>query len=177
MAGVLGALCGLWCLIQNPAAAGELLRCKGPDGKIVYTDDKSVCPDAKPFEPNGRISKPELGKSAPPTRKPRARRRIAGNTATKAEAERWRAKKAATESELERVAEKRAQFKGFVATCNRRGRVIHYDDAGIKQEVACNELQQRFAELDAQDAKIRAYLEEGLAEDCRRAGCLPGWIR
>ena len=169
-------LCGLWCLIQDPAAAGELLRCKGPDGKIVYTDDKSVCPDAKPFEPNGRISKPAKS-SATSTRKPRARRRTSSDAVADAEAARWRAKKAATESELKLVAEKRAMYKGFVAICNRRGRVISYDDAGIEQEVACNELQQRFAELDAQDAKIRAYLKGGLAEDCRRAGCLPGWIR
>jgi hypothetical protein len=34
-----------------------------------------------------------------------------------------------------------------------------------------------YASLEKQQEETRAYLDEGLEEECRRAGCLPGWIR
>jgi hypothetical protein len=171
-------------VVLAPASAlGELFRCKGSDGKVVFTDDKSVCPDAKPFEPSGRVSGPTA--DAAPTRgdPPALRARPApivrrdAESVERAEAERWRGKRAAKESELAALADRREELRGFVAICNRRGRVVTFDEAGIKHEVPCKVVQRRFAKLDDEEARIREYLEKGLADECRRAGCLPGWIR
>ena len=43
-------------------------------------------------------------------------------------------------------------------------------EALVFADAAATATERRLAELDA-------YLEQGLAEECRRAGCLPGWIR
>jgi hypothetical protein len=43
--------------------------------------------------------------------------------------------------------------------------------------VKCNELSTRLAELDGEESRLREYLASGLEEECRRAGCEPGWIR
>ena len=55
--------------------------------------------------------------------------------------------------------------------------LILTDDAGIRQNVPCDDLRRELAELERERAELRAYLEGGLAEECRRAGCLPGWLR
>ena len=34
-----------------------------------------------------------------------------------------------------------------------------------------------FHDLEQQEAAAREYLATGLPEECRRAGCLPGWLR
>jgi hypothetical protein len=170
--------------VLGPASvAGELFRCRGADGKIVYTDDKSVCPDAKPFEPSGQVSRPSP--TAPPTRSGPSVSRARPTSIAKrdaaaieqAEAERWRGKRVAKEAELAALARRREGLSSSVAVCNRRGRVVTFDDAGIKQEMSCKEVQRRFAKLDDEEAEIREYLATGLADECRRAGCLPGWIR
>ena len=44
-------------LVFAAPAAADLLRCKGPDGKVIYTDKADVCPGADPFEPTGVIQR------------------------------------------------------------------------------------------------------------------------
>jgi hypothetical protein len=41
----------------------------------------------------------------------------------------------------------------------------------------CSELKHELDEVETQEAAARDYLATGLAEECRRAGCLPGWVR
>ncbi len=53
---------------------------------------------------------------------------------------------------------------------------------GAEEEKAakgrCAELKQQVEEAREEDARLRAYLEEGLEEECRRApDCLPGYLR
>jgi hypothetical protein len=55
--------------------------------------------------------------------------------------------------------------------------VFARDAAGVKERIPCSQLHARLAALDAQQTALRNYLEHELPEECRRAGCLPGWVR
>lgn len=168
LAGVLGA--GL--------ARADLLRCTGPDGRTVFTDDKSVCPEAKPYQPEGLVHSVERAAPADDSRAERAARREQAQDAQANEARRWGERKSAKEEELRQVVAEREQLAGYVAFCNHPGNnVFTRDQAGIRSRVPCNQLSDDLAALDARAEGIRQYLERDLPEECRRAGCLPGWIR
>jgi hypothetical protein len=161
-------------------ARGDLLRCPGPDGNIVYTDDPSVCPGAEPFEPAGKLHSVEPVAPASLSRQRRLeaieRQRLM-DQAEAGEIERWQLKKRTKEEELRSIALRREELLGLVTWCNRGGRVVTYDDAGIKQAVRCSDVKKELKALDRQEASVHHYLKHELAEECRRAGCLPGWIR
>ena len=155
-----------------------MLHCTGPDGRTVYTDDKSVCPDAKPYEPDAVVHSVDPAALPAPDSKPaRAALRTRGQSAEAGAAQRWRDLRSSKEDELQQIAAERNGLLGHVSWCNRGGSVFTRDEAGIKQRVRCNELSSRLAALETREAQVREYLLHGLAEDCRRAGCLPGWIR
>jgi len=160
------------------AARAELYRCTGPDGKTVYTDDKSVCPAAEPFEPSGVVHSTERQAPVEPTEergRPTRRERVPDTDAS--DAQHWRGLRLAKEEELRQIAGERADLKGYVAWCNRGGSVVTRDEAGIQRNVRCDQLREMMEALDTRQALIEEYLETGLPEECRRAGCLPGWIR
>ena len=161
-------------------ARGDLLRCPGPDGNIIFTDDPSVCPGAEPFEPSGTVHSVKPVAPAAIGRQQRLeameRRRLM-DEAEAGEIERWQLKKRTKEEELRDIASRREQLLGLVTWCNRGGRVVTYDDAGIKRAVRCSEVKKELKALEQQEASVRHYLKHELAEECRRAGCLPGWIR
>jgi hypothetical protein len=161
------------------AAQAELFRCTTADGRTVFTDDKSVCPAAQPYQPDAAVHSVDRAASpapaSPPGARPAARGSAAG--AQSGEAERWRALKASKQDELRQVASDRQSLESAVTWCNRGGKLLTRDDAGIKRTLSCDELRGRYAALDARETELRAYLDHGLAEECRRAGCLPGWIR
>ena len=48
---------------------------------------------------------------------------------------------------------------------------------GLRQDVACEDVHAERALIESELALARAYLAEGLEDECRQAGCLPGWIR
>ena len=50
---ILGVLGLSLVVVASGSAAGELLRCKGPEGETVFTDPQSVCPEAELFVPKG----------------------------------------------------------------------------------------------------------------------------
>jgi hypothetical protein len=158
------------------AARAELLRCIGPDGKTLYTDDKSQCPAAEPFEPAAVLHGTERQTPAAP---PARRRPVMGADAADADggAEHWRALREAKQEELRRVDFERDELVSYVTWCNRGGSVIGRDDAGVKRPIDCDSLRARMASLDAQKAELDEYLENGIADECRQAGCEPGWIR
>jgi len=173
---------GLGVAVAPPAlpAAAELLRCQGPDGGTIFTDDPARCPGAEAYEPRATL---QSAPGAPPGDGPQetpaaaARRRDLAADAQEAEARRWARKKREAEEEIRQLAERREDLRRYVAHCNRGGDVLTRDAAGIKRTVSCDALRESFAELDVREAELRAYLDEGLADECRRAGCLPGWIR
>jgi hypothetical protein len=162
--------------LATAAARADLLRCTGPDGRTIFTDDKSACPEASPYQPQGQVQSVEPG-HAPETRASREALSERAEDAQAGEAERWRQRKATKEQELRQVVAQREQLAGYVAFCNRGNNVFTRDQAGIRSRVPCSELSKDLAALDAREAGIREYLAHGLADECRRAGCLPGWIR
>ena len=161
-------------------ARGDLLRCPGPDGNIIFTDDPSVCPGAEPFEPSGTVHSVKPVAPAAIGRQQRLeameRRRLM-DEAEAGEIERWQLKKRTKEEELRGIASRREDLLRLLTWCNRGGRVVTYDDAGIKRAVRCSDVKKELKALDRQEASVRHYLKHELAEECRRAGCLPGWIR
>jgi len=176
-----GALTIVWGAAM---AQAELLRCQGPDGRTIYTDDKSRCPGADPFEPSGEVQRAEeVEPAGAASRAPlddrveRARARQRANEAEEGEARRWREKRQEAEQQLEQLTQRRLELGEFVTWCNRGGSVVTRDVAGIKREVPCEQVRQEYEGLDDREAKVRSYLQSGLAEECRKAGCLPGWIR
>ena len=161
-------------------ARGDLLRCPGPDGNIIFTDDPSVCPGAEPFEPSGTVHSVKPVAPAAIGRQQRLeameRRRLM-DEAEAGEIERWQLKKRTKEEELRSIALRREELLDLVTWCNRGGRVVTYDDAGIKRAARCSDVKKELKMLERQEAGIHHYLQHELAEECRRAGCLPGWIR
>lgn len=174
-----GAACALLC--ATPGAA-ELLRCKGPEGKTIYTDDRSLCPGARPFEPKGEVqtdaSSPAARSGEDPLsiRRRRAEQRQRAFEAEQAEARVWRDRKRELQSALEKTRERRDYYENFLTWCNRGGMVMTRNDAGIKQRVKCSKLREDHASLELEEQRLEEELT-GLPEACRRAGCKPGWIR
>lgn len=170
-----------------PPARADLLRCIGPDGKMIYTDNKALCPEAEPFEPKGELQRDESslergerpaspGPDALDARLQRARQRQAAFEAEQGEAERWRRKKEKLEQDVENLRQKREYLEKFITNCNRGGLVYARDDAGIKRTVKCTEIKSQYAALGAEEEAAYAALA-ALPEECRKAGCLPGWLR
>ena len=48
---------------------------------------------------------------------------------------------------------------------------------GIRSSYKCRDVDNEYEQVKARLAGLRLYLDDGLEEECRRAGCLPGWIR
>ena len=160
-----------------PASAG-LFRCQLPDGRTVYTDDASRCPGAKEHQPTGAIQSVTQTPTAPAQPAAPRRSRAALQEAADASAEaRWRQKKAGKEAELKSLLARKQYLNRYVSHCNRGGEIFAKDDAGLKYGVPCDQILGEFEGIDERIATVRAYLDEGLREECRRAGCLPGWIR
>ena len=167
--------------LATPAAA-ELLRCKAADGRMIYTDNPALCPGAKPFEPKGAVQTapsptPASREVAPSSRIERARARQRQAEAQEGEALRWKQRKEAKEQELASIRARRDEIREYVTWCNRGNIVTTRDEAGIKRTVPCSEIRKEFGVLDAREARVRNYLENELPEECRKAGCLPGWLR
>jgi hypothetical protein len=162
-------------------ARAELFRCTGPDGKTIFTDQKHTCPDAEPSEPAGVVHRAET----PETRHdagespsaPAALSREPSAPDAHSQAAQWKQKKLDAEDAIAEIQAQRARMKPYVGHCNRGGWVRTRDDAGIQQVVNCSMLKREFDSLETREAAARDYLENGLPEECRRAGCLPGWLR
>ena len=166
-------------------ASAELFKCRGPDGRMIFTDQKEQCPGADPFTPEAVIHKAEppaaaatgAGVDARPDPASARRKARLVREAEESQAAHWRQKKTAAETELVEIAERRDWLQQYVAHCNRGGTITTRDDAGIKQVVKCSVIKDEFYSLDARASEVQAYLDEGLRDECRKAGCLPGWIR
>ncbi len=176
-----GLLIGLVVSALATAAHAELFRCTGPDGKTIFTDQKKVCPGAEASEPAGVVQRIETPK-APERDDPGAPAALPSDPNAEdteaAEAAAWRQKKRDAEQQVAKISAEIDAIDRVAGHCKRPGNyVVTRDDAGIKQVANCSELMRHFDDLQRQEAAAREYLATGLAEDCRRAGCLPGWVR
>lgn len=160
-------------LAPQPAPA-ELYRCVGAGGRVSFTDNPGSCPTAKPHQPPDVIQK---GPPPAPPAAPAASRAVLRDQAEQDHARTWREKKRHMERELAMLQARRDDIQEYAVWCKRGGDIYRKDAAGLKQKVSCGSVHAEVDRLEKGIAAARAYLEEGLAEECRRAGCLPGWIR
>ncbi|MAE95349.1 MAG: hypothetical protein CL910_11865 [Deltaproteobacteria bacterium] len=161
-------------------ASGEIYRCMGADGKVLFTGDRSQCPGQAAHEPKAHIQNVprQQALEAPPSHPVvSARRSSYDPAAEEAEAARWRARKSESESQLRKVDARLPSLRKAVGWCNRGDSVYSTDDLGIRRGISCDDLKAQYEELENLAQQLRSYLEGGLEEECRRAGCLPGWVR
>lgn len=160
----------------GPAAA-EMYRCAGADGEVLFTSDPSQCPGAEAHEPAGAVQRHEATHAPPAATRSRSAEEAHAES-DRARAARWRTKRVESERRLVRVEELLESSRRSVRWCN-EGRDVYVteEDTGLRRRVPCRKIDARHADLQAEREELRAYLDEGLQEECRRAGCLPGWIR
>jgi hypothetical protein len=169
-------LAALVFLAAAPALNAEIYKCVGRDGKTLFTSDRSQCPGAERHEPTGEIqtvpttSKPS-GRAAPARRRGGSLEQSGGGEAL------WRGKKLRAEAELRDLGNRIEYVRQAVKWCNRGHSLYAQDETGIRHEYDCEKVDNEFEQLKARQSGLRIYLAEGLEEECRRAGCLPGWIR
>jgi len=173
------AVIAIWIIfpVAQDARAG-LFRCQRPDGSVVYTDSQATCPGASPHEPRGAVQSVDVTE---PTRRsvpasaqePRA---FTPGAEDSAEAQ-WRNKKQQVEQEIEQLTLQTSEIEPYLTICNRGGYLYMTQDNGLKKQVSCDSLRTTFAKLESRRASLHEYLEHGLRDECRRAGCLPGWLR
>jgi hypothetical protein len=163
-------------LLVSAGARAELYKCQGPDGKTLFTSDRSRCPGA-PLHETGR----EIQRTQPsgPVRAPTQLRstRPAAAQDDAAEAQVWRAKRVEAESALGQTQARLATIRQVAGWCNRGGEVYAEDRDGLRHGVRCEEVDAADLALRREQKRLETYLSEGLEEECRRAGCLPGWLR
>ena len=169
----------LWllaALAAAPQALAELYRCEGSDGVVVFTDQEGSCPGALAHEPSGSIQtlSPAIGASAPAKVERGRTKRSAVGRAQKGV---WREKKLKAEESLEALTAKRNDLDRFITHCNRNRKILQEGASGLLSKVSCKNIREEYEEVKARQADARAYLSGTLEEECRRAGCLPGWIR
>jgi len=175
MEGVL-LLGALVLLTVAPPAQAEIYKCVGPDGKTLFTSDASQCPGAKRHEPTGRIQ--TLPTPSSPSGAAVPARRRGGSPAPSGGGEAlWRGKKMRAEAELRDLGHRIEYVRQAVKWCNRGHSLYAQDETGLRHEYDCDKVQNEFEQLKARQSGLRVYLDEGLEDECRRAGCLPGWIR
>ncbi|HTF36294.1 MAG TPA: hypothetical protein VK714_21640 [Myxococcota bacterium] len=171
----------LWAaLMAQPALAGELLTYRTPDGGLGITDNPKLVP------PGSEILRrdpetPQRGEtSRDPVSPPTARRSIPARRSgeadpDRAEATRWRQRLRQARQEEERAAHALQQAERDYRSCRHRENFGSSYQAHIPGETACDEAPVVAAQQEYERAK--AYAEDGIEDECRRAGCLPGWLR
>lgn len=171
--------------LATPAAA-EMYRCKGPDGRTLYTSDQSQCPGARKHEPAGRVQAVTTPARAPATSEaaapgaPHSPARAAAAAAMSGDAQAagWRRKKREAQAEQSSVAERLPYVERALRFCNRGNKLYTEDVDGMRQTYSCEKVEAEAEQLSRRSRELAEYLDQGgLEEACRRAGCLPGWIR
>jgi hypothetical protein len=89
----------------------------------------------------------------------------------------WRGKKLRAEAELRDLEGRLESVRKAAGWCNRGHDLYIEDETGIRRGYDCRKVHNEHEEVKARMAGLRLYLDEGLEDECRRAGCLPGWIR
>jgi hypothetical protein len=175
-------------LLAAPAGA-EMYRCDGPDGRPVFTSDASVCPGAVRHQPSRDVQRvpgaapswsgdPALAGEAPGRTGPRAAPPAApGGEIEDAQAAMWRRKRSQAEEELRGLERGEDELQEIVSWCNRGGELVVEDEVGLRDRYDCTDAREAYERASARLKELRAYLRGGLEDECRRAGCLPGWIR
>jgi hypothetical protein len=175
--------------VAAPAGA-EMYRCEGPDGTITFTGNAAACPGATPHAPSRDLQRldsedaadeplaPEGDGTAPPADAPAApAKRRDPAEGDDAQAAMWKRKRIDAENESRAIEHDLTEFDEMVTWCNRGGGLVLEDRVGVRKDYSCAEARDQHERLGARAAELKRYLAGGLEEECRRAGCLPGWLR
>jgi hypothetical protein len=172
----LGALvAGL--LAAVPAGAQHIYRCTGPEGETYFTSDAATCDRAERHEPTRDVQHvdpartPDPGVSAPGAAAP------AEPPSEDAQAAMWKRKRTDAEAELTELEHKLQDFDEIVSWCNRGGGLVVEDKVGVRKDYDCDDARSSYENLSSRRTELKKYLNGGLEDECRRAGCLPGWLR
>lgn len=172
----------LVALLAAPVGA-EIYKCKGPDGKILYTHRADQCPGAKKHELKGRIQTIGSGNATATVSSRPAAASVAtsaspGAVDEAAAAATWQKKKADAEAQLALVKERLPYLSKMVYKCNRGAELFAEDEeTGVRRSYSCDKVRDEHADYKAREQELEAFLDHGLEDACRRAGCMPGWIR
>jgi len=160
-------------------ASGEIYRCRGADGQDHFTSDAAACPGAQKHQPSREVQRLGGGEAAREESDPKAPAPAAAEPplSEDAQAAMWKRKRTEAESERSRLSRSLVELEEVVTWCNRGGDLALEDELGMRQEYDCADAQATYAKQTARLSELRRYLASGLEEECRRAGCLPGWIR
>jgi len=69
------------------------------------------------------------------------------------------------------------ELEEIVTWCNRGGELVIEDRVGVRDDYSCDEARESHERASARRKELKRYLSGGLEDECRRAGCLPGWVR
>ncbi|MCG8589013.1 MAG: DUF4124 domain-containing protein [Proteobacteria bacterium] len=172
----LGALlAGMLVCATSGSSQAEIYRCKTADGSIVYTSDRSGCPSGSSrVEPRRAIQRFDGPPAASGSSKRPAK---ASSTDDPAFEERWRGKYTATVDQLRNLERAIQNHRETLGNANCREVAVV---RGVKRRRdlpdVCR-LRSEILRLESRRDYLRNYLENELPEECRRAGCLPGWVR
>jgi hypothetical protein len=165
-------------------AQAEIFKCVGPNGDVRFTSDAAQCPNAAPHAPKEiavqRVAKaqPRLA-SARPGAPAKLRSGPPPPSAPSAAMEAtWRGKKQEAENTVRTLEAAQKRILAAVRWCN-KGYGVAKENArtGLREQVPCDDVDAEKMKIDAELERSRTYLATGLEEECRRAGCLPGWVR
>jgi|GEM_PF-1215590 len=180
-AAVAAALAAALVAAAAAPGAAEIYRCAGPDGQPRYTSDPAACPGAARHRPRREVQRVPAAApgaaAADAGPRPGAVPAADAAAAADAEAATWRRKRRDAEAavaDLERGIE---ELRELVTWCNRGGELAVEDEIGMRDAYDCADAREAYADASTRLEGLRAYLDGGLEEECRRAGCLPGWIR
>jgi hypothetical protein len=168
--------CVALALCMPAGAWAGIYKCTGADGRVHYTSDASHCPNAQEQKLEKKLQRVLDDDS---TRRRQARPAAARRGARRGDGleAMWKAKRPAAEQELQQLEARLVQMDKVIKGCNRGGEWYKTDDAGIRRHISCEELRERLAKLQQERDELRSYLADGLEDECRRAGCQPGWVR
>jgi hypothetical protein len=171
--------------LAAPAAA-EIFRCVGAGGEVRYVSSAAQCPNAVPLaEKDGAVLRVQKstaplatarpGAPSPGARKASPASQDAGSAADEIA---WRTRKRDAEQKLHALEAEEAHLDDAVHWCNKGNEVVAKNPrTGIREPISCDQIDAEHARVEDELATLRAYLDGGLEEECRQAGCMPGWIR
>ena len=171
------AFAAVVCAASVVSAEPGIYKCTDDEGRTRYTSDPSHCPNAEKQVLKKQVQKVIEGEGRRRERVAPAARRASRNGSSDGLQSMWQGKRPAAERELEDVDRRLERMKQVIKACNRGGEWYKTDDAGIRQHISCEELRARDAELQSRRSELVEYLADGLEDECRRAGCQPGWVR
>ena len=169
--------------LLGSAAHGEIFECVGPNGEVRFTSSAAQCPHAQPHAPSPaavqKVDKAQPLATARPGAAPARRHSPAAAAEDSSGSETlWRNKQIEAKQQLREIEAKLEHMQKAVHWCNDGNALWVEDDrTGIRKGVPCSEIDEMKEQLEDEKQAAQSYLDEGLEEECRRAGCLPGWLR